>query len=34
MDGTRGRIRFDPQGDPTFETHIVKIVGGKETNAR
>ncbi len=34
MDGTRGRIRFDGQGDPTFETHIVKIAGGKETNGR
>src|SRR5712692_3320126 len=32
--GTRGRIRFDKNGDPTFETHVVKIVGGKETNAR
>jgi len=28
------RIRFDKNGDPTFATHVVKIVGGKETNAR
>ncbi len=34
IDGTRGRIRFDKNGDPTFETHVVKIAGGKETNAR
>jgi len=34
LDGTRGRIRFDKNGDPTFDTHVVKIVGGKETNAR
>lgn len=34
LEGTRGRIRFDKNGDPTFETHVVKIVGGKETNAR
>ena len=26
--------RFDANGDPTFETHIVKIAGGKETNGR
>ncbi len=32
--GTRGRIRFDKNGDPTFDTHVVRIVGGKETNAR
>jgi hypothetical protein len=23
-----GRIRFDKNGDPTFATHVVKIVGG------
>jgi len=34
LEGTRGRIRFDKNGDPTFDTHVVKIVGGKETNAR
>ncbi len=34
IEGTRGRIRFDKNGDPTFDTHVVKIVGGKETNAR
>ena len=34
IEGARGRIRFDKNGDPTFDTHVVKIVGGKETNAR
>jgi branched-chain amino acid transport system substrate-binding protein len=34
LEGTRGRIRFDKNGDPTFDTHVVKVVGGKETNAR
>ena len=34
IDGTRGRVRFDKNGDPTFDTHVVKIVGGRETNAR
>jgi branched-chain amino acid transport system substrate-binding protein len=34
LDGSRGRIRFDKNGDPTFDTHVVKIVAGKETNAR
>ena len=34
LEGTRGRIRFDKNGDPTFVTHVVKIVDGKETNAR
>jgi len=34
IEGTRGRIRFDKNGDPTFDTHVVKVVGGKETNAR
>lgn len=33
IEGTRGRINFDKNGDPTFSTHVVKIVGGKETNA-
>ncbi len=33
IDGTRGRIQFDKNGDPTFSTHVVKVVGGKETNA-
>lgn len=33
IEGTRGRIRFDKNGDPTFSTHVVKVVGGKETNA-
>ena len=34
LDGSRGRIRFDKNGDPTFVTHVVKIVNGKETDAR
>jgi branched-chain amino acid transport system substrate-binding protein len=34
LEGTRGRIRFDKNGDPTFDTHVVKITGGKETDAR
>lgn len=34
LEGTRGRIRFDKNGDPTFVTHVVKIVNGKETDAR
>ena len=29
-----GGALFDKNGDPTFATHVVKIVGGKETNAR
>jgi len=34
MEGSRGRIRFDKNGDPTFVTHVVKVVNGKETDAR
>jgi branched-chain amino acid transport system substrate-binding protein len=34
LEGTRGRIRFDRNGDPTFVTHVVKVVNGKETDAR
>jgi branched-chain amino acid transport system substrate-binding protein len=34
LDGSRGRIRFDKNGDPTFVTHVVKVVNGKETDAR
>ncbi len=34
LPGTRGRIRFDKNGDPTFATHIVQIVNGKEVDAR
>jgi branched-chain amino acid transport system substrate-binding protein len=34
LEGTRGRIRFDKNGDPTFVTHVVKVVNGKETDAR
>lgn len=34
LEGTRGRIRFDKNGDPTFATHVVKVVNGKETDAR
>jgi branched-chain amino acid transport system substrate-binding protein len=34
LEGSRGRIRFDKNGDPTFVTHVVKVVNGKETDAR
>ncbi len=34
LDGSRGRIRFDKNGDPTFNTHVVRVVNGKETDAR
>jgi branched-chain amino acid transport system substrate-binding protein len=34
LEGSRGRIRFDKSGDPTFVTHVVKVVNGKETDAR
>lgn len=34
LEGSRGRIRFDRNGDPTFVTHVVKVVNGKETDAR
>jgi branched-chain amino acid transport system substrate-binding protein len=30
----RGPFKFDQKGDPTLKTHIVRIVSGKETNAR
>lgn len=31
---TRGPFKFDEKGDPLLVTHVVKIDGGKETNAR
>jgi branched-chain amino acid transport system substrate-binding protein len=34
FDSVRGPFRFDDKGDPLLVTHVVKIVGGKETNAR
>ena len=34
FDSTRGPFKFDQKGDPLLVTHVVKIVGGKETNAR
>jgi len=30
----RGPFKFDEKGDPLLLTHVVKIVGSKETNAR
>jgi branched-chain amino acid transport system substrate-binding protein len=30
----RGPFKFDQKGDPTLNTHVVKIVAGKEANAR
>jgi branched-chain amino acid transport system substrate-binding protein len=34
FDSTRGPFKFDEKGDPLLVTHVVKIVGGKETDAR
>jgi branched-chain amino acid transport system substrate-binding protein len=34
FDSTRGPFKFDQKGDPLLITHVVKIVDGKETNAR
>jgi branched-chain amino acid transport system substrate-binding protein len=34
FEGTRGEFAFDAKGDPTFQTHVVRIENGKETNAR
>ncbi len=34
FESTRGPFKFDPKGDPLLVTHVVKIVDGKETNAR
>ncbi|MDO9411710.1 MAG: ABC transporter substrate-binding protein [Pseudolabrys sp.] len=34
FESTRGAFKFDEKGDPLLTTHVVKIVGGKETNAR
>jgi branched-chain amino acid transport system substrate-binding protein len=34
FESTRGPFKFDQKGDPLLITHVVKIVGGKETNAR
>lgn len=30
----RGPFKFDQRGDPTLVTHMIRIVDGKETNAR
>jgi branched-chain amino acid transport system substrate-binding protein len=30
----RGPFKFDQKGDPTLVSHVVRIVNGKETNAR
>ena len=34
FDSSRGPFKFDDKGDPLLTTHVVKIVDGKETNAR
>jgi branched-chain amino acid transport system substrate-binding protein len=34
FESTRGPFKFDEKGDPLLITHVVKIVDGKETNAR
>lgn len=34
FDSVRGPFRFDGTGDPTLATHMVRIAGGRETNAR
>jgi branched-chain amino acid transport system substrate-binding protein len=34
FDSVRGPFKFDQKGDPLLVTHVVKIVDGKETNAR
>jgi branched-chain amino acid transport system substrate-binding protein len=34
FDSSRGAFKFDDKGDPLLVTHVVKIVDGKETNAR
>lgn len=34
FDSVRGPFKFDEKGDPLLVTHVVKVVGGKETNAR
>jgi branched-chain amino acid transport system substrate-binding protein len=34
FESTRGAFKFDEKGDPLLVTHVVKIVDGKETNAR
>lgn len=34
FESTRGPFKFDEKGDPLLVTHVVKIVNGKETNAR
>jgi branched-chain amino acid transport system substrate-binding protein len=34
FESTRGPFKFDEKGDPLLVTHVVKIVDGKETNAR
>lgn len=34
FESVRGPFKFDQKGDPLLVTHVVKVVGGKETNAR
>ncbi|MDX6806813.1 ABC transporter substrate-binding protein [Terrihabitans rhizophilus] len=34
FESVRGPFKFDEKGDPLLTTHVVKLDGGKETNAR
>jgi branched-chain amino acid transport system substrate-binding protein len=34
FESVRGPFKFDEKGDPLLVTHVVKIMDGKETNAR
>jgi branched-chain amino acid transport system substrate-binding protein len=34
FESVRGPFKFDEKGDPLLVTHVVKIIDGKETNAR
>jgi branched-chain amino acid transport system substrate-binding protein len=34
IESVRGPFKFDEKGDPLLVTHVVKIIDGKETNAR
>jgi branched-chain amino acid transport system substrate-binding protein len=34
FESVRGPFRFDQTGDPTLVTHMVRVVNGRETNAR
>jgi branched-chain amino acid transport system substrate-binding protein len=34
FESSRGPFKFDDKGDPLLITHVVRVVDGKETNAR